>query len=453
MSTEATKKSTDSDQQQEPQNKSSFSMIIRVLLVLGLVYFTVKPYLDKPREDDSARQTFKIVGKTMGTKWHAAIVSSSARLVKLNYESDSGKNKQLLDQPEDEIIDSCEALLSRIVQRELDKIDASASTYRADSEVSRFNRSKSTDWFPVSEDLAKMVSIAQDVSAKTDGAFDITVAPLVDLYRFGPNKSALVSFPTDEEINALRSRVGYDKLQVRFEPEPALKKTVPDLSIDLSSIAKGYAVDVVADALEKEEIEDYLIDVGGEIRCRGKKFDSHTGEVKDWTLGVQRPEVVSSEIAARYIPDMYRYLYFGSEEKSSVLATSGDYNNHLQIGNLRISHLVDPRSGRPTEMVDVNDEPENILGSVSVVSTDGNELSCAQSDAFATAFSVLGVEEGLPLADELGIAVLFLSRYDDSASTLEEHMSKTFKASVRTDIANEPMPEPETQTNPDEARR
>ena len=104
-------------------------------------------------------------------------------------------------------------------------------------------------------------------------------------------------------------------------------------------------------------------------------------------------------------------------------------------------------------MVDVNDEPENILGSVSVVSTDGNELSCAQSDAFATAFSVLGVEEGLPLADELGIAVLFLSRYDDSASTLEEHMSKTFKASVRTDIANEPMPEPETQTNPDEARR
>ena len=227
-------------------------MIIRVLLVLGLVYFTVKPYLDKPREDDSARQTFKIVGKTMGTQWHAAIVSSSARLVKLNYESDSGKNKQLLDQPEDEIIDSCEALLSRIVQRELDKIDASASTYRADSEVSRFNRSKSTDWFPVSEDLAKMVSIAQDVSAKTDGAFDITVAPLVDLYRFGPNKSALVSFPTDEEINALRSRVGYDKLQVRFEPEPALKNRLISRSISPASLKA--VIGVVANALE--EIED-----------------------------------------------------------------------------------------------------------------------------------------------------------------------------------------------------
>ena len=371
-SKEVAKQTTDVNQEQEPQKKSStYGTIVRAVLIVALVYFMAKPYLDKPREDASARQTFRIHGQTMGTTWNASIVASASQLIELNNQGVADDSQK--DQGEYELVNSCEELLSRIVQRELDKIDSIASTYRTDSELSRFNRSDSTEWFKVSDDLARIVSASLSVSGKTKGAFDVTVAPLVNLYRFGPNKTPLVSFPTDEEIEALRARVGYDKLEARIGVDAALRKSNPDVTIDLSSVAKGYAVDLVANAREKAGLNDYLVEVGGEIRCRGKKLDPRSGGMVPWTLGIQTPEVLVQN-ASRF-PDVYRYLYFGSSEESGVLATSGDYNNYLQVGDLRFSHFIDPRTGKPTEMIDVNEEPGLRLGSVSVVSNDSKTLS------------------------------------------------------------------------------
>ena len=289
----------------------------------------------------------------------------------------------------------------------------------------------------VSEELAEIVSLALEVSQKTKGAFDVTVAPLVNLYRFGPNKAPLVAFPSDEEINALRSRVGYDKLEVRLAPTPALRKAIPDLMIDLSSVAKGYAVDRVADTLEKAGLTDYLVEIGGEIRCRGKKLDPITNEATKWTLGLQTPEVVPQGTATTRVPNVYRYVYVDSEDKSAVIATSGDYHNFIQIGDLRFSHFVDPRTGLPTEMINPDDEPDALLGSVSVVANDSSTFSCAQADAYATAFFVLGEKEGIPLADELGLAVLFLSRSDDAATRITESMSDSFKSAINSVRADE----------------
>ncbi len=447
-SKETTKKQSDADQPQEGAKKNSFyGLTVRALLILALGYFMVKPYLDRPKEDDSARQVFKIRGETMGTVWNASVVASPTYLVKLN-------NKGVADKPklgdkskaaneektEDELVGSCEELLGRLVQRELDKIDALASTYRADSETTLFNRSKSTDWFPVSEDLAKIVTVALDVSKKTKGAYDVTVAPLVNLYRFGPNKTPLLAFPSDEEIDALRQRVGYEKLEVRLAPTPALRKAIPELTIDLSGVAKGYAVDRVAEALEASGLNDYLVEIGGEIRCRGKKLDPISNEPTKWTLGLQTPEVAPQNAATTRVPDVFRYVYVDSDDKSAVVATSGDYNNYAQVGDLRYSHFVDPRTGRPTEVINPDDEPKSVLGSVSVLADDSTALSCAQADAFATAFSVLGEKEGLPLANELGLSVLFLSRSDDAATQISESASDAFKTainSVRADAESE----------------
>lgn len=447
-SKEQTKLPNDSAQSEEIGKKknSLYGLTVRALLILALGYFMVKPYLDGPKEDDSARQTFKIRGETMGTVWNASIVASPTYLVKLNNEGvadetkSADKNKKKTsgeEKTEDELVGSCEELLGRLVQRELDKIDALASTYRADSEVTLFNRSKSAEWFPVSEDLAKIVSVALDVSKKTEGAFDITVAPLVNLYRFGPNKTPLVAFPSDEEIDAIRKRVGYGNLEVRLAPTPALRKAIPDLMIDLSSVAKGYAVDRVADALEKAGLNDYLVEVGGEMRCRGMKLDPITNEPIKWTLGLQTPEILPQNAATTHMPDVYRYVYVESQEESVVVATSGDYNNFAQVGDLRFSHFVDPRTGKPTEMINPDDEPDNILGSVSVLSNNAAVLSCAQADAYATAFSVLGVEDGKRVANELGLSVVFLTRSDDAATKTVETLSDAFKSSIKSERVDE----------------
>ncbi len=398
-------------------NGSKFMSCVRFILVAVLVAYMLKPYFfDKAQADNSALQNFAVHGKTMGTTWSALICTTAEELIEIN-SSDTNES--------DEAIDSCEVLLSRIIQRELDKIDSLASTYKPDSDISKFNASRSTDWFTVSPETAKIVAIALEAAQKTEGAFDPTVAPLVNLYRFGPNKAQLTALPTDEQIDAIRPNVGYTKLEARLDP-PALKKSVPELSIDLSGVAKGFSVDLAAEALENVGLTSYMIEVGGEIRCRGTKIDLDTLELKPWTLGIQTPEVVQNDSDA-HAPEMYRLLYFSDAENSAVLATSGDYRNFLQVGNVRFSHIVDPRTGKPTEIVDEAQVVEKRLGSVSIASNSSATLSCAVADAYATAFFVLGAEKGLELADKLDVAVLYLFRTDDSAVNVSEVASSAFE--------------------------
>lgn len=303
------------------------------------------------------------------------------------------------------------------VKNALEPVDYAMSAYRKDSEVFRFNQSDSTDWFPVSRETAKVVQIALDVSELTGGMFDITAGSLVNRWGFGPEEYS--NPPTQEEINELLQSVGYQHLAVRAEP-PALRKNVPCLKINLSGIAKGFAVDQVAVALENEGIKNYMIEVGGETRTAGEK--SHGNP---WTIGIESP---TSSLRPGE-PQIQCKVRLGAQS----MATSGDYYNFIDFGGVRFSHIIDPRTGWPVEKSQMTLTDTRLrLGSLSVV-----DSSCVRADAMTKGFYVLGIEEGLKFADDNGIAVLFLLREEmpqrdtGPAFTIREEMSDAFKKRVK----------------------
>ena len=352
-----------------PTKPSSVGEIARYVVVLGLVGFIVwynyfkmpTHYLDKDLD-----------GKTMGTYF----------AVKVHGFPD---NKDWGE-------------VTQAIQQALDAVDLAMSTFKPESEVCRFNASDSTDWFSVSRETAEVVQLSLEISRLTGGAFDITVAPLVDLWGFGPGRERIGLETIKSRIEETRARVGYDKLEVRLDP-PALKKSVPNLSIDLSAIAKGYAVDQVAGVLDGRRIGNYMIEVGGEVRCKGNK-----GEKNEWTIGIEKPIVGSADEFA----GVQKTIHLGNRS----LATSGSARNYHEIDGVRLSHIIDPRTACPTETVPPDSEaPAERLGSVSVV-----DSTCARADALATAMFVLGEKEGLTLAEKQGIAVLFLFRSESTGN-------------------------------------
>ncbi|MDD3588142.1 MAG: FAD:protein FMN transferase [Thermoguttaceae bacterium] len=318
-----------------------------------------------------------------------------------------------------------ESELTTLVQTTLDGVDRSMSTYKEESELSRFNRLRTDEWFEISAGMETVVALALEVSRQTNGAFDVTVGPLVNLWRFGPDKSPLAAMPSDARIAEVRKNAGFDKLELRHEPTPAIRKKNPDLYVDLSAIAKGYAVDCLANKLVDVGIESFMIDVGGEVRCRGYKpaGQANNKQKQDsWTLGIESPRV-SKDAPSQ----LHRTVCLDNQS----LATSGDYRNYLQVGKIRFSHLIDPRTGKPVEMISEGvEQPKRRLGSVSVLLD-----SCARADAFATAFFVLGAKDGVALADQLDIPVLFVSRLasGNGELVLEETMSQSFRQNVRSE--------------------
>ncbi|GHT44519.1 hypothetical protein FACS189454_02170 [Planctomycetales bacterium] len=273
------------------------------------------------------------------------------------------------------------------IQNELDTVDRLMSTYKPDSEVCRFNVFRQSDiWFPVSKQTAEVIAAALDISHQTDGAFDITVAPLVNLWGFGPNKTGRSPQTLKEESLKLKLHTGYQKLVVRLDP-PALKKSDAELTIDLSAIAKGYAVDRVADYLEQNGFKNYMIEVGGEVRCGGKK-----SALADWIIGIENPSESAEQAGSlRQIP-----------LKNRGLATSGSYRQKKMIDGKPVSHFIDPRTGLPKN-IDADTDSREILVSVSVIAD-----CCMLADAWATALFVADAERGLQLAEKNNLAVLFL---------------------------------------------
>ncbi|MCL2305341.1 MAG: FAD:protein FMN transferase [Planctomycetaceae bacterium] len=306
--------------------------------------------------------------------------------------------------------------LLQTVQDVLDLVDSTMSTFRTDSEVSRFNQSNSTDWFPVSPETAQVVQIALDVSELTQGTFDITVGPLVNRWGFGPEEYS--TLPAQEEIDEILQSVGYRYLAVQTNP-PSIRKDVPHLKIDLSGIAKGFAVDQVAAALEKKGIKNYMIEVGGETRTKGEKSPD-----RPWTIGIEIPTPSWVEE-----PKIQCKVHLGSQS----MATSGDYQNFIDDKGIRFSHIIDPRTGWPVEksQIDLPDSRQR-LGSLSVV-----DSTCVRADALTKGFYVLGVEEGLKFANDHGIAVLFLLREETGTRrggpgfTVREVKSEAFKKNVK----------------------
>jgi len=266
------------------------------------------------------------------------------------------------------------ALAKRIKTR-LSDINGLMSTYQPSSELSRFNASSATDWFLVSPELVAVVKAARAVSDASAGAFDITVGPLVNLWGFGPTLSADV-LPNAGEIQAARARVGWRQLDVQLQP-PALRKARPDLYVDLSAIAKGYAVDQLATLVEAFGIENYLVEIGGELRGRGL---NSRGE--PWRIAIERPE--TSKRA------MFRVVAL----HDMGMATSGDYRNFFEVDGEQYSHTIDPATGEPVD---------HRLASVTVLAAE-----TMQADAWATALLVLGPERGFALAEQLGLAAFFI---------------------------------------------
>lgn len=263
------------------------------------------------------------------------------------------------------------------VAAELAEVNGRMSTWLDDSELSRFNRSASTDWQPVSKSLCELVERALDLSAETGGAFDVTVLPLVDLWGFGAH-GGVASLPAPADVAAVRARTGYAKLAADCAA-PALRKAHADLEVDLSAIAKGYGVDRVADRLEALGVDNYLVEVGGELRVRGTKADG-----TPWRIGLERPEAGLSTVQT------------GLELGDTGVATSGDYRNYYEVDGERYSHTIDPTTGAPVR---------HTTASVTVLAP-----LTVEADALATALLVMGAEEGLSFAEARGIAALFLDR-------------------------------------------
>lgn len=318
--------------------------LFRSLLTLALLAVTGAGAAENPG-------SIVITGTTMGTTY-------TVRL----YDADGDIAARALEP-------AIEVLLERIVHQ--------MSTWRPDSELSRFNTSSDSGWFPVSADTAFVVDAAEAISDLSRGAFDVTVGPLVNLWGFGPERRD-PGPPSQQQIERTMERVGYGKLSVRARPA-ALRKQHPGMYVDLSGIAKGFAVDEVAKLLDERHVASYLVEIGGELRAHGSKPDG-----SPWTVAIERPlpgrQIVQNIVALR----------------ETAIATSGDYRNFVEEGGRRYSHTIDPRTGRPIA---------HGLASVSVIAA-----SAMRADALATAIMVLGPEQGYRLAVSEVLAVQLIIR-------------------------------------------
>lgn len=277
-------------------------------------------------------------------------------------------------------------LLQADAEAVLAQIDRVFSTYRTDSEISRFNASGSTDWQAVSPELAQLVAEAERVSQATEGAFDITVGPLLRLWGFGPEFQADPRLPDAAVLASVRQRVGYRKLRYRLQP-PALRKTIPELELDLNALVAGYAADRVAAGLEQRGVRNYLVDMGGELRFRG-----HNAQGDAWSIAIEQPSPGTSRVARRL------------KLRDCAVASSGDYRNFFELDGQRYAHVLDARTGQPIR---------HELASVTVLSP-----MALQADLWATALLVLGPVEGLRLARALGVSALFITRQQDGLHEL-----------------------------------
>ncbi|HOV60586.1 MAG TPA: FAD:protein FMN transferase [Candidatus Hydrogenedentes bacterium] len=262
---------------------------------------------------------------------------------------------------------------SRAVEDALNRVDLLMSTYKPDAELSRFNAHRDTTPFPVSPETVEVITIAQRVSEMSDGAFDITVGPLVRAWGFGPDPYE--GPPSGETIAGLLKRVGWRNLRLEGQ---SLVKTCPELECDLSAIAKGYAVDLAALALENLGVANYLVEVGGEVRTHG-----HNRDNRPWRIGIEAP--ITGERQVRAVA-----LLSGMS-----LASSGNYRNFHEVDGKRLGHTIDPRSGRPVE---------NGPDAVSVARD-----SCAWADALATALMAMPFETAWEKALEWNLAACVMA--------------------------------------------
>lgn len=282
------------------------------------------------------------------------------------------------------------AELRSSIDTALGAANAQMSTYMADSEISLFNASRSVEWQTVSPELCEAIERSMAISELTDGAFDITVGPLVNLWGFGPGE-LIDKPPGADAIAALLEVTGYENLHTDCANR-AIRKDVAGLMVDLSAIGKGIAADRVGELLMSIGYENYLVEVGGELSIRGMNAQG-----EPWAIGIEAP-----------LPNQRRPQTV-IKLTNTGMATSGDYRNFFEADGKIYSHTIDSRTGRPVT---------HTLASVTVV-----DESAARADALATALLVLGPEEGLAFTEREQLAVMMLIRTNGG---IEERQSAAF---------------------------
>ena len=344
---------------------------IYIILFLSCICLCYCGHRGQDTAADAAANVIEIPGSTMGTTYMVKII----------------KNNETAPAFTAEIYKSLSAGISGC----LHTVNQQMSTWNDDSEISRFNRYRETDWFVISFDTAQVILEALQTSKKSNGAFDMTVGHLVNLWGFGPTKKKR-EIPDEIQIKEVMAKTGYHKLALRLSP-PSVKKTDPEVYCDLSAIAKGFGVDKVAKYIESKGFSNYLVEIGGEVRAKGM---NPKGTL--WRVAIASPDSSSG---------FQKILFL----KDASMATSGDYHNYFEKDGVRFSHTIDPSTGRPIT---------HKLASVTVV-----HKSCMTADAMATAIDVLGPEKGYELALKENLPVFLVIREKEN---FVEKMTPQFQA-------------------------
>jgi len=301
--------------------------------------------------NNSAKKEILLQGRTMGTTYNVKVVA---------------------------IPEHIEALkLQEKIDAVLVQVNQEMSTYISNSEISRFNKSPSTEPIEISTGFARVLKESIRLGEMSSGKLDITVGPLVNLWGFGSEQRP-ETVPSDEIITNTRARTGLKNLHLNGNK---LSKDLPNLYVDLSTTAKGYGVDVVAELIEENGIANYLVEIGGEMRLKGFK---HTGEL--WAIAIEKPILDPS--------GEQRAVHQVIIPKDNAVATSGDYRNYFEADGQRFSHIIDPATGKPIN---------HNLVSVTVIAP-----SSMIADGLSTTLMVMGVEQGMKFSVENDIAALFI---------------------------------------------
>jgi thiamine biosynthesis lipoprotein len=310
-------------------------------------------------------QETQLSGETQGTTYHI---------------------KMVLDRPEWKV-EEIKAEVEKIFQQ----VDETLSNWREDSEISQINRQQTTEWLPVSVEIVKLVTIGKDIHTRTQGCYDLTVKPIFDLWGFSKHENRV---PEQAEIDQVLGMVGMDKLELDAEHH-RIRKQHPGLRIDLSSIAQGYTVAEVAKRLETRGIQNYLAEIGGEMKVKGHKADGSL-----WRVAIEKPTPFKREV--QRILDIH-------QQNGTAIMTSGTYRNFFESGGQVYSHILDPHTGRPVN---------HHLLSVTVLHEDPT-----LADAWSTALLCVGEVEGRKIAETEHLKTLFIYR---EGQELKEWMSRDF---------------------------
>jgi len=298
-----------------------------MVIVLSFLFFSCSP----------KTETIEIYGETMGTTYSLKIV---------------GPNK----------VDNQKNTLKAEIDSVLREINQQMSTYIPESEISLFNKILAGEPQNISNHFLDVLNLANQVYVESDGAFDPTVGPVVDLWGFG-KKDRRETPPFEEEINQVLEYVGMNKIETDGS---SIQKKHNKTELDFSAIAKGFGVDVVANLLMEKGFENYLVEIGGEVVVKGSKGSDA------WRIGVDRPLIEQT---------VNRSFEAILQISDVAVATSGDYRNYFVSGDSVYSHTIDPVTARPIV---------NGVASVTVIAPN-----CALADAMATAIMVMGEEKGL----------------------------------------------------------